>query len=69
MSDPTRSQTIHLSPATTEQVKAQLQRLARLIPDVELLKDCDDDCQEIHQMAGLLQQKLTKYLHVFGHRK
>ena len=64
----TPSNTIQLTRETTERLRTAANDLSRLIPDIDRIADCDGECQEISQMAALLQTKINKYIHYFGWR-
>jgi hypothetical protein len=57
---------VQFSVDQTNQIREALHKLNRLLPAVDALQKCDDECREIAQMAALLQSKLTNYLHEFG---
>lgn len=60
------SENIVLSQNRVTEIRTALEKLANFIPDIDRMKACDAECQEIADMAAHLQTKLTAYLHSFG---
>lgn len=62
----TPSANIVLSESRKAQIKQALEKIHSFLPDIDRMKACDAECQEIADMAAHLQQRLTAYLHHFG---
>lgn len=64
--NPVPSPNIILTPERLQHLRQGLRTIEKMLPDVERMKACGTDCQEIADMVAHLQVKINNQIHNFG---